>query len=152
LWENLTNLKFKFNFYDIILSSGIKNGPTANSLGYEKNWFYYNNDTEWIIQFICHEIGTHILIDLYKKIMIDKKDNNSDKDFNVIYQAYENLCSFYNHFVLSNAGLEHNYKMKDYNEDSFLSIYNKLFSENNNISAEDLFNKGIDEYKRKTVA
>jgi len=151
LWENLTNLNFKYSYYDIVLSSGIKNGPTANSLGYEKNWFYYDSDTEWFIQFICHETGTHILIDLIKNRILNKEKNISRNNFQIEYNAYENLCSFYNRFVLRKAGLEHNYKMKDYDENNFVNIYNRLFSENNNISAEDLFNKGINEFKNKMV-
>lgn len=148
LWENFTNLKFQFNYYDIILSSGIKNGPTANSLGYEKNWFYYNNDTEWLIQFICHETGTHILINLLKQILIDKKDNNFDEDFNIMYQAYENLCSFYNHFILKSAGLKHSYEMRDYDSVRFYKIFDRIFSKNKNISAEILYREGINEYKK----
>ena len=151
LWDNFTNLKFQFNYYDIILSSGIKNGPTANSLGYEKNWFYYNNDTDWLIQFICHETGTHILINLLKQIMIDKKDNNFDEDFNIMYQAYENLCSFYNHFILKSAGLKHSYEMRDYDSVRFYKIFDRIFSKNKNISAEILYREGINEYKKNVA-
>ncbi|MDO9576666.1 MAG: hypothetical protein Q7J16_02145 [Candidatus Cloacimonadales bacterium] len=151
LWEDVTKLNFKYAYYDIVLSTGIKNGPSANSLGYEKNWFYYNSDTEWFIQFICHETGTHILIDLFKNKMLNNESDISSNDFNIIYKAYENLCSFYNRFVLREAGLEHNYKMRNYDENSFFEIYNLLFSVNKNISAQDLFNTGINEYKRKTV-
>ncbi|MEA1897685.1 MAG: hypothetical protein U9N53_08490, partial [Bacteroidota bacterium] len=80
---------------------------------------------------------------------LNKETNISPDNFQIKYNAYENLCSFYNRSVLKKAGVEHSYRMNDYDESSFISIYNRIFSDNKTISAEDLFDKGISEYKEK---
>jgi len=148
LWEKLTKLTFKYDRYEITLSSGIKNGPSANSLGYEKNWFYYDADPDWLIKFLSHETGTHILVDLIKEMMPSGEGNEVPADFQIWYNGYENLCSFYNQVVLKEAGLVHNYGMPEYDSESFMAIYERLFSADSTITAKKLFERGISEYKR----
>ncbi|MCD4796059.1 MAG: hypothetical protein K8R49_02675 [Candidatus Cloacimonetes bacterium] len=154
LWEKFTGIEFKYPFYKIILGTGIKNGSTANSLGYEKNWFYYGSDIDWFIQFICHETGTHILFDLLltniKKFK--GKDNPLTEEFTIYYKGFENLCSFYNQIILAKIGIKYNYKMPDYNSNNFFNIFSSIYHSNLNISAKELYHKGINEYKIKVCS
>jgi hypothetical protein len=90
-WEDLIGKKFKTADYQIVLFSANKNGPNANSLGYERNTFYYGQDIDFMIQFISHEVGTHLLIEYLHQIA-----QGNQFEFSDVYSAYENLAEFYN--------------------------------------------------------
>lgn len=149
LWEELFQLEFKYPQYEIILGCGMKNGPTANSLGYEKNWFSYEGPMDWFVPFISHEVGTHILIDLLKNILKDEKVDSGSGGLSIFYQGYENLCRFYNTMILSRAGIEGTYSLPDYNTDTFFGIYKKIYDTNPKITPEELYRKGIEEYQHE---
>lgn len=61
-----TGFTWKYPSYEIVLCSALKDGPQANSLGYERNTFYHDYDLGWTTDFISHEVGTHIMM----KIMV----------------------------------------------------------------------------------
>jgi hypothetical protein len=135
-WEKLTGVRFKTNEYQIVLFSANKNGPNANSLGYDRNAFYYDRDTQTMVQFISHEVGTHLLIDVFNQVMQMNRFEYSD-----VYKAYENMAEFYNvKFIFKGQPL-YGYDVKKYYQ-----IYTDLYDSNQNISPTDLMIKGLEVY------
>lgn len=126
-WEKLTGIDFKVTEYQIVLVSAIEGGPNANSLGYDRNVFYSDTDLNWTIDFISHEVGTHIMADfgmpLMKKHLLDPgaTDPGWAQRF---YMAYECLAQFYNSIVL---GREPNYDLKNFNSGEYLKFYRELY-------------------------
>lgn len=97
-WERLTGCCFLYPQYTFVLSIGIENGPNFNSLGYEKNWVWWR--TELLFEGIVHEVGTHLLISLFKS-------GWSAYSARIAYDAYETLCDFYCELILASYGINH---------------------------------------------
>ena len=91
-WEALTHRSFLYPRYEFVLSIGIEGGPNFNSLGYEKNWAYYQTDL--LFEGIVHEVGTHLLIGVVK-LAWGKYDSR------LAYDTYETLCDFYCEKILA---------------------------------------------------
>jgi len=118
-WEKLTGRQFRGPDYRIVLCSAIKNGPTAVSLGHNRTVFYYGHGLDWMKDFISHETGTHILIELLKEVVA-----SCEYPFDVAYTAYENLCRELNKRVLGRHQL---YAMPpNYNHARFEEIFARL--------------------------
>lgn len=140
-WESVTGKEFKFDNYYIVLCSAIKNGPDANSLGYERNVFYHDARLGYMTQFISHETGTHILIDVLKEVHNSKKFENG-----VLYGGYQGLAKFYNTIILRNKNLEYN--MPQFYDKEYLEIYAAIYNENQNLTATNLLVKGIETFQK----
>ncbi|MCK5034957.1 MAG: hypothetical protein KAS73_03620, partial [Candidatus Sabulitectum sp.] len=69
--------------YEFILSSGMRKAPRFNSLGYDKNWVYF--ETPLLFESIIHEIGTHLLRPIKQSI-------KGDFDYLHVYNSFETLC------------------------------------------------------------
>lgn len=82
-WEQATGFEFQCNQYEFVLSSGMKKAPRFNSLGYDKNWVYF--DTPLLFEGIIHEIGTHLLRPIRRSI-------KGDFDYLQVYNSFETLC------------------------------------------------------------
>ena len=137
-WEKLLGLEFRFDIYNIILCSAIKNGPNANSLAYDAVVFYHDDPFDKTIQFISHEVGTHLLSEIYKKTAIFDVFEQA-----LLYRAYENLAKFYNRKVLKLQSTA--YHLPDrFKEERILAIYEKLFEENPEISPQGLLIRGME--------
>lgn len=52
-WERFTGVQWKTDRYQIVLVSAIKDGPRANSLGYDRNVFYAYEDFDSMVRFIA---------------------------------------------------------------------------------------------------
>lgn len=136
-WEKVTGLTFKFNEYQIVLCSAIKNGPSANSLGYERNIFYSGDSFDYLTQFISHETGTHILVYDFMDIFNSKKYNFDD-----LYRAMELCAKFYNTIVLNTNDI---YNMWGKSLDAqYMKIYGDIYNKNKNISPKDLLIQGLE--------
>ena len=139
LWENATGLTFLSDSYSIVLVSAIQNGPNANSLSYDRNVFYSGSDFGWMCNFINHEVGTHILIDLYRKALSEGR-----WPFDLCYKAYENLARFYNGRILQKA---HLYTMPpQYDHERFGEIFSDLLADTPDLTPEQLYQGGMDRY------
>jgi hypothetical protein len=136
-WEMVTGSKFKFDEYQIVLYSANKNGPNANSFGYNRNAFYYlPDDIDITIQFISHETGTHILIDSLSYVIQMNRFEYLD-----VYMAYEHLAEFYNiEYVFTEKQTVNivNYDTK------YHQIYTDTYNSNDNICPTDLLTKGLE--------
>lgn len=135
-WEQLTRLKFKTDQYQIVLISANKNGPNANSLGYDRNAFYYNLDPPMLLQFISHEVGTHLLIDDFRLVMQMNRFEYRD-----VYKAFENMAEFYNVKCIFKGKPLYGYDIEKYDR-----IYAALFNSNRNLSPKELMIKGLEIY------
>ena len=96
-WENATGFTFQSDSYEYILSSGMKNGPRFNSLGYGRNWVYY--DIPLLLEGIVHEVGSHLLMRLQGELQ-------NKYDFSFLYNIYETLCSYLTKMIFSDLGIE----------------------------------------------
>lgn len=135
-WEKLFGMKFKTDVYQIVLFSANQKGPNANSLGYDRNAFYYNQDIKSMVQFISHEVGTHLLIDdLYKILKMNRFE------YIDVYKAYENLVEFYNAKYLFDEK-----PLIGYDIEKYYKIYNDLYNLNKGINHKDLLIKVLEIY------
>lgn len=140
-WEALTGAKFKFDNCYVVLCSAIKNGPNANSLGYGRTVFYHFTPFNYMTQVISHEIGTHILIDVYKELSrLDQFESG------VLYAAYESLAEFYNSIILGNESLE--YSLPAHHDKEYLRIYDDTYVKHPGITPRDLLVTGIEILRR----
>lgn len=138
-WERLTGLTFRFPEYRIVLCGAMENGPQANSLGYEKNTFWHGSDFEWMVRFISHETGTHLLIN-EQRAVVESGRYQAD----VVYRAYENLCRFYNSRLL---GERSPYGMPSwYEPERFEQIYGEISAADRSLAPRELLSRGIDAY------
>ncbi len=141
-WEELTGLNFKFDVYHIVLCSAIKNGPDANSMGYDRVAFYHESPLEEIIQFISHEIGTHILIDDFRKLAAQNRF-----DYPNLYEAMECLAYFYNTLTLDDPRPAYAHRLSNFHPAEYLKIYKSLHEADSEISPSELLIKGIEKFQ-----
>lgn len=132
-WEKLTGLTFKFDTYYILMCSAIENGPNANSLGYDRVVFYSGTPMDKMIDFICHEIGTHIFMDDIKLIRDSGKFSWPD-----LYEGFECLAQFYNSLILGRRDLHYSV---NFHVDEYMAIYEKLYRPG--ITVREMLEPGI---------
>ena len=133
-WEKLTGLTFKTDIFEIVLFSANQNGPSANSLSYDRDAFYHGSDTDFLLQFICHEVGTHIL----SKSLLEIWQMNRF-EFQDMYFAYENTAEFYT--------AKHILKRKPiigYDVEKYYQVLDGIYNSNPHISPTNLMIEGIE--------
>lgn len=135
-WENLTGMKFKTSDYQIVLLTANKRGPNANSLGYDRNTFYYQQDIPEMVQFISHEVGTHLLIDVINQVLQMNRFEYAD-----IYKAFENMAEFYNVKFISKG-----MPLYGYDVEKYYTIYNSIYNANHSITPTHLLIEGLEIY------
>ena len=123
-WEQITGSDFKAESYEIILVSAIEGGPNANSLGYSRNVFYSGSENGFILDFISHEVGTHILSDALFEFL--KSPSIESEKMAEFYSAYECLSQFLNSLVLNR---KLSYDLKQFNSKHYISVYKKLYND-----------------------
>jgi hypothetical protein len=120
-WERLTSRPFLFDQYTILLCSAIKNGPNANSIGYDLNVFYSDSDFDWMCQFISHEIGTHLLIRDFRAA-----SEQPGISWKTLYAANESLARYLNCRVLGES--EVTYRLDQFHAERFSAIFDSIYS------------------------
>jgi len=128
-FEKITGKKYKSPKFKVVLCSANNNGPDANDLGYDKNVHFYNRDIKDMIRMISHEIGVRILFPM-KNIV------NKQNDY-LIYDALESIAEFYNRKVLDIP------KNEMFNRLKMIKVYEEIYTNTPDISAEDLFKTGL---------
>jgi hypothetical protein len=96
-WESATGYDFLSDRYEFVLSSGMRKAPRFNSLGYDRNWVYY--ETPLLYEGIIHEIGTHLLRAV-------KQGVEGDFEYLQIYNSYETLCCVLTEKVFADLDLK----------------------------------------------
>lgn len=135
-WEEITGRTFKFNEYLILMCSAIKNGPNANSLGYDRVVFYHGTQMDKMVDFISHEIGTHIFMDDIKAIRDSGKFSWPE-----LYEGFECLAQFYNTLILGRNDLHYSV---NFHVDEYMKLYKELYRPN--ITVQEMLEKGIARY------
>lgn len=133
-WEQFLGMQFAADAYEIVLCHSNKNGPDYNSLGYSGNLIYYDKPFDRTWQFVSHEIGTHLLIDIYFKLA-----GSGEYDHRKLYSAYETLAMFYNRIILDVDQLA--YDIPQMNDEWHLERYGELYSDG--IDPEELIIKTL---------
>jgi len=134
-WERFLKIPFVSNEYEFILCYSNKNGPDFNSIGYCGNLFYYDKPFSRTCQFLSHEIGTHLLIDVYLSLAQTNKYNHRQ-----LYSAYETLAMFYNKLILGVEKLD--YSLSNMEDIRHLEIYKSHY--NKSTPPVELLLKGLD--------
>lgn len=137
-WERLTGREFRADRYEIVLCSAIRNGPNANSLGYDRNVFFSGSDPAFLTEFISHETGTHILIDLMKSGFW----REAGYPFGLAYEGYENLSKFYNAFILGRRPATYKVSRAD---DRWQEVFARVHAAGRGATPEQLFAAGLAE-------
>lgn len=135
-WETLTGLTFKFGTYYILICSAIENGPNANSLGYDRVVFYSGTPMDKMIDFICHEIGTHIFMDDIKIVRDSGTFSWPD-----LYEGFECLAQFYNTLILDRRDLHYSV---NFHVDEYMKVYGELYRPG--ITVREMLEQGIARY------
>ncbi len=117
-WERLTGREYRAARCKILLCSALANGPNANSMGYDRIVFWSGKELAWTLDFISHEVGTHLLIDILRTLRDDP-----DIEWNSLYAAYESLCRYLNTLVL---GREPVYKIEQFRFGDYARLYAQL--------------------------
>jgi hypothetical protein len=136
-WEEITGKTFIKDNYHILLCYANKNGPNANSLSYDKNVFYYNSSDKYLRDFVSHEIGTHLLSELFYSEAFDP----------IRYAAVECFAMFLNFKVLKSKKL--NYNLSSFHCDKFLNLYKKHYYKG--ITPEKLIEIALKEIKNHKI-
>jgi hypothetical protein len=137
-WEKLVGRVFKYDEYNIVLCSAIQNGPNANSIGYDRVVFYHDWPIEETLEFISHEVGTHLLIGDLKRALA-----SNQYEFPVLYEAYECLAYHYNARLLGENRLAYHRRMHNFRLDGYLIAYGSIRDRDPGIDAYDLLLAGF---------
>ncbi len=90
-WEHITGAAFRFDRFEVVLCAANEQGPDANSLGYDRVLFFYRRPPEHLFELVSHEVGTHVLIDIFRDMLAEDMPGKKH-----LYWAYENLARHYN--------------------------------------------------------
>ena len=138
-WEKLVGRVFKYDPYHIVLCSAIQNGPNANSIGYDRVVFYHDWPLEETLEFISHEVGTHLLIDDLKRAAA-----SGQFDFPALYEAYECLAYHYNALLLGKNRLAYHRRMHNFRLDKYVAAYREVHGRDAGIDPYDLLMGGLE--------
>lgn len=119
-WEEMLAIPFAADRYEIALCFANRNGPDYNSLGYDSNLIYYDKPFTRTCQFVSHEIGTHLLIDLY----LDRA-RAGEHGHRALYSAYETLAMFFNRRLLNVDKLA--YEIPQFDDQRHLKLYEQHY-------------------------
>ena len=140
-WEKLIGLKFNER-YRIFLCYSSDKGPDANSLSYDKNVFFYNSPDNRMVDFISHEVGTHLLFPYFDSLASVQKV--AARNFSGYYSAVESLAMFYNTRVLGKKELA--YRLPQFRDTYHDSLYTSIY--HHGISHEEMLMKALSEEQR----
>ena len=144
-WEELTGLQFEAPYYNVVLSTGMENGPTGKALGYEKGWYYYGGDPEIMIKSICQETGLRILSGLCS-------DKYKSYDPNLCFEVYTTLSCYLTDQIMADLGLESKFKKSSVTSSQLYSIFDFLWEVNPNLEVRQLYDVALSTYNRTRYA
>jgi hypothetical protein len=130
-WEKLLGVEFRSPGYTILLTSALKNGPNANSLGYDCNIFYSETNYDWMRQFVSHEVGTHILIDILNEV-----GNSGEFEWQLVYGGFECLAKFFNQMILHQEELV--YKLPKFHDEQLIPIFKSIYRQDSTLEPRKL--------------
>ena len=140
-WEEKTGLHYNASSYQIVLSTGMDNGPTGKSLGYEKEWCYYGENQTQLIQRICQDAGRRLLVNVCNKKYLEYNPL-------LCYKVYEELNEYLTGKILEEVSWNSN-KLSAMSEQTDLyDIFDSIFSTDPEIKTVDLYAIALDKYSQ----
>lgn len=136
-WEKMTGLEYERPAFYVELASAIKNGPNANSFAYDHVVFYHETPWDKLTHLVSHEIGTHLLIVIFREFQ-----TSHDVDAAVLYHAVESLAMFYNTRILETTQLAYN--LEQYGGKEYLEFYDALYQRNPLLTPREMLRKGME--------
>jgi hypothetical protein len=124
MWEEKLNIKYKYENFNVILCNSLENGPQAIDISNDKDVFYISDNSLDIVNFISHEFGIYLLKEILSETL-------AFKDLSY-YKEVESLAEFYNRKICGESICCEWY-------DKYIEKYKKLYDENPDISAKELF-------------
>ncbi len=143
-WEELTGIDFKAPAYKVVLSTGMANGPTGKSLGYEKEWCYYGENKNELIKRICQDAGRRLLVDVCC---------NKYKEYDPLlcYEVYEALNKYLTGIILDDAGLRYRSGQSINGQSDLYAIFDSIRRTSPEIDANNLYSIALDDYSKAYV-
>ncbi|MDP7446959.1 MAG: hypothetical protein QF689_00100, partial [Candidatus Latescibacteria bacterium] len=134
-WEEMTGQRFRGNRYEISLTAAPA-GRGITSLGYDRSLLSADQDQAHMLGLIVHEIGTHLLVDLYREASDrDLKGGELDWQTNA---AYAGLTAHYTRQILPEFETE-----IENDVEYFAGIYRQLADEEPQADARRLMERAL---------
>ena len=140
-WEAKTGLEFNADEYLVVLSAGMQNGPSGKALGYNKDWYYFDEKSEDMMQQICREAGLRILHGLCS-------DQYLKYNPNVCFEVYNTLSLFLTEKIMKDLGICSDVACEKHKAYQLFSIFDILHEVNPGLKAGDLYTIALDTYSR----
>jgi hypothetical protein len=141
-WESLTGQRFKGERYEIVLTAAPA-GTGITSLGYRRSMLSANMDPEQMLRLIVHEVGTHLLVDLYRQ-MLDRDLTSGEADW-ATSAAYAGLTAYYSRQIMPEFETE-----IENDVEIFVGIYRQLADEDPSADARLLMERALAERRSAT--
>lgn len=138
-WERLTKERFRSQRYEIVLTAPPA-GSGITSLGYHRSMLSVGVDRERMLGLIVHEVGTHLLVDVYRD-MLDQDLSEGELDW-ATSAAYAGLTTHYARQIMPQfeTDIENDVEI-------FAGIYRQLADEEPNAGARRLMQRALDEHR-----
>jgi hypothetical protein len=141
-WESLTGQRFKGQRYEIVLTAAPA-GTGITSLGYRRSMMLADMDAEQMLGLIVHEVGTHLLVDLFRE-MLDRDLTKGETDWTTS-AAYAGLTTFYARQIMPQFETE-----IENDVEIFVGIYRQLADEDPSADARLLMERALAERRSST--
>lgn len=136
-WEHMTGERFRGNRYEIVLTAAPA-GTGITSLGYHRSMLSADMDRERMLGLIVHEVGTHVLVGLYRELS-DRDLAEGEIDW-MTYAAYAGLTTYYTRQILPEFETE-----IENDVEIFVGIYRQLADEEPEAGARRLMERALAE-------
>ncbi len=145
LWESITGIAYDAPDYQVSLSMGMENGPTAKSMGYQKDWYYFDENPDRMIQKVCQEAGARILSSLCK-------GHYDLYDPRLCFQVYQAMSLYCTQRILDAVGIAIQTPEMDHIQQDLYGIIQALTAFSPNISVDQLYEATLDTYSQTFFA
>lgn len=138
-WETVTELEYQADSYQIVLSRALKNNPEMKTLGYDKLWCHYCNNSNQMIKQICEDAGLRILAGLCS-------EKYQDYNPNVCFKVYQTMAQYFSDQILADLGLIKQIKTPGKEESQLYGIFNVIKEINPDIEVDQLYAVALDAF------
>lgn len=138
-WERLTGQRFRGDRYEVVLSVAPA-GTGITSLGYHRSLLATDMDRERMLGLIVHEVGTHLLVDLFRE-MSDRDFSQGEGDWTT-YAAYAGLTAHYTRQILPEFETE-----IENDVERFAGIFRQLADDEPSADAHRLMERALAEQR-----
>lgn len=137
--ERLTQERFRGDRYEIVLTAAPA-GSGITSLGYHRSMLSVGEDRERMLGLIVHEVGTHLLVDVYRD-MLDRDLSEGELDW-ATAAAYAGLTTHYTRQIIPQFETE-----IENDVEIFAGIFRQLADEEPRAGARRLMRRALDEHR-----